>query len=267
MKKYSTQIVAIAISAILALTALFLVYKPDIKLPQSSTRELDRIKKDSAIVTDGEYVFYTNTDGNIIRMHAFDTEGKVFYENKTIMAMGETHFLAQTEEGFDLLSLEETGMERSYNIKTDNAEVMGDYIYYKHPETNHIMKINFKTGEESVALGMEVKKFSVYEDGFFFIPVGEKKGIVQVSFDGSTAKLYAQNITVTDFATKYYDLIYSDADNDNCVTYLNIVSGHTEVMQKVKSDKICFAKGVIFWKKSGGLGYDKLMINDENAYR
>ncbi len=266
MKQNKVQIVLIAASMLFALIALILVFKPNFALPKKTTFNID-IAKNSVVVTDGEYVYYTSPEGNIMKMHAFDKEGELYIERRTIMALGDKHFAVKEENGFSVFNFEEKGIEKTYNIKTDNVDIQDGIVYYKHPETKQIMKIDMATDEESVALGYEVEKFVVTDEGYTFAPAGKKKGIAFVSFDGSKANLYAQNVTVSNFILDENLLFYCDGDNKDCLNYLNLSTGLTFAEKKIKNKRVCVAKGVYFSPKKGGKSKDILVVDDSNAYR
>lgn len=265
MKKYNVQTLLIIGSIVLLIAALIVGFL--VSDGGSEGVAAGAMKKDSAIVNDGYYVYYTSPEGHVMCVDPYDTTPYVWVKNRSVLAVNETHILLSSEDAIEVFFKEEKGVVESYNVKTQNAYITDEYIYYIAEDTGYIMTINRMTKEESVLIPQEVKMFDVYGTQLMYVPQGKKTGIVAYDMSGKSAMLYAQDKTIADFAVEDDNcLYYSDAGKKNQISKISYNWNKESVIKGKKASNFCFCRGAFFFAEKAKGGVYNLMIDNREAY-
>lgn len=223
------------------------------------------IDKDSYIVSDGEYIFFNNPDGDVMMMHAFETTPELFMHGWKVLSVSDNNMvMRQDKETVGVFDRQEKGILETYEIKSDTVYCTEGAVYYKDTKTKLIMQIDRKTKEEVVFLTSPVNDFTISGD-ILIVALAEKgKGMAMFDYKAGTAASYALEKTVSKVC--YANNMIAYTEKSGKVRRLNLGNANDIKVKKVKSDGLCFAKGVYFYidKKWGGY---KLCINDSDAFR
>ena len=225
------------------------------------------VAKNTNVVTDGEYIFFNNPDGDVMRMHAFDATPELWIEGDwKVLSVSENNIVfKQDEETIAVFNKEEKGIEETYAIKTDTAYCTKGAVYYKHPETSCIMQIDRITKEDVVFLGVPVNDFYVVGDILVVAQNGDKKGIALFDYSTGAASLYLLDTVVKKVC--YSDGVIVYADKKDNVRRLTIGNSEDKELKGVKKDGLCFSKGVYFYVEKKPFGGYKLGANYIDEFR
>ena len=251
---------------LLAVIALvfFFILKP---APAEDSEKIDvTIAQESKIVTDGEYIFFNNPEGDVMFMHAFDTTATPWGPDWNVVAAGETHMLFEKDGAWAIFNKEEKGIEETYDIKTDNAQFNDEALFYKDKKTNNIMMIDRKTKEESTIVPYGVNEFVVSGNEIVYVPEGKKTGIVIYDYKSGMVSIFAQDRTAKGINYIENQLIFSDADKKGQVFNINKSASIETKIENVKTTNFCFSKGIYFYTKKSKGEY-KLVFNNKDEYR
>lgn len=224
------------------------------------------IAKDSKIVTDGEYIFFNNPEGDVMFMHAFDTAGAPWGSDWNVAAAGDTHMLFEKDGSWAIFNREEKDIEETYDVKTDNAQFNDEALFYKDKKTSHIMMIDRKTKEEKAIVPYAVNEFVVSENEIVYVPEGKKTGIVIYDYKSGMVSLFAQDRTAKGINYIENQIIFSDADKKGQVFNINRSAGIETEIENVKTTNFCFSKGIYFYTEKSKGEY-KLAFNNKYEHR
>lgn len=223
------------------------------------------VDKNTNIVTDGEYIFFNNSDGDVMAMHAFDTTAEIWVEDRKVLSVSNDNIVLKNKEGLvEVFSRIEKGIEETYDIDSDAVYCTSGAIYYIDNETRYIMQIDRKTKEEVLFLDTAVNDILVFGNRLIIAPEEKGKGIVVFDYDSGNAMQLALEKTVEKLAFSDHMVVY--ADTKDVVRKLNLNSGSEVVVKNVETDGLCFSKGVYFYVDRVWGKY-KLGINDTDAFR
>lgn len=223
------------------------------------------VDKNTNIVTDGEYIFFNNSDGDVMTMHAFDTTAEIWVEDRKVLSVSNDNIVLKNKEGLvEVFSREEKGIEETYDIDSDTIYCTSGAIYYVDNETRCIMQIDRKTKEEVRFLDTAVNDMLIFGNRLIIAPEEKGKGIVVFDYDSGNAMQFALEKTVEKLAFADHMVVY--ADTKDVVRKLNLNSGSEVVVKNVETDGLCFSKGVYFYVDRVWGKY-KLGINDTDAFR
>lgn len=249
---------------VLVIIAIF-TFSPSSK---ANTPKLDvTVDKNTNIVTDGEYIFFNNPDGDVMMMHAFETTPELWIEGDwKVLSVSENNMVfKQNEDTIAVFNREEKGLEETYAVKTDIAYCTKGAVYYRDMETGCIRQIDRKTKEDVVFLGISVNDFQVVGDKLIVAQGGDKKGIALFDYSAGGASLYLpEQVAKT---VSFSDNMIAYTDKKDKVRRLNLGNGNDISVKKVKADSMCFSKGVYFYVEKKLFGGYKLGINDSDAFR
>lgn len=223
------------------------------------------VDKNTNIVTDGEYIFFNNPDGDVMTMHAFDTAAEVWVEDRKVISVSNDNLVVKNTEGLvEVFSRIEKGIDETYDIDSDTIYCTSGAIYYVDKETRCIMQIDRKTKEEVRFLDTAVNDMLIFGNRLIVAPEEKGKGIIVFDYDSGSAMQHAFERTVKKLAFADHMVVY--ADTKDVVRKLNLNSGSEVVVNKVETDGLCFSKGVYFYVDRVWGKY-KLGINDTDAFR
>ena len=223
------------------------------------------VDKNTNIVTDGEYIFFNNSDGDVMTMHAFDATAEIWVEDRKVLSVSNDNIVLKNKEGLvEVFSRIEKGIEETYDIDSDAVYCTSGAIYYIDNETRYIMQIDRKTKEEVLFLDTAVNDILVFGNRLIIAPEEKGKGIVVFDYDSGNAMQLALEKTVEKLAFSDHMVVY--ADTKDVVRKLNLNSGSEDVVKNVETDGLCFSKGVYFYVDRVWGKY-KLGINDTDAFR
>ncbi len=223
------------------------------------------VDKNTNIVTDGEYIFFNNSDGDVMTMHAFDTTAEIWVEGRKVLSVSDDNLVVKNNDGkVEVFSRIEKGIDETYDIKSDTVYCTSGAIYYLDNKTGYIMQIDRKTKEEVVFLAAAANDFLVFGNRLIIALEEKGKGIAVFDYDTGNAMQYALEKTVEKLAFADHMIVY--ADTKGVVRKLNLNSGNEVVVKNVETDGLCFSKGVYFYVDRVWGKY-KLGINDTDAFR
>lgn len=257
MKKNYPKLILTIVAVVLVFAALFVALGgPTIKFDKKIVHKVGAIDKNSAIYDDGGLVYYTSK-GNIMCVDPYDAKNpSVWVEDKKLLAVNGEYILAFDESEVYVFNKQEKGIEESYSIKTNNAQVTEDALYYLDKKTSNIMKIDRQTREETVFLPYEVKKFAIRDNVFYYIPEGKGKGIIGYDLSGVSAVLYAQNKTVGDFYVTGDKLMYYFNSGSKQLNYIRLMDNLDGEVKGKKYSGVAACSGAFFYVKNNTLRAD-----------
>lgn len=266
MFKDNKQIIKMGAFAllVLAIIAICMVYFSNAK----KVEKVDiPIAENSNIESDGEYVFFNSPEGNVMIMNVFETKPQVWVENYELLSVSDKNVIVRnSEESIVVFNREEKGIDEIYNVKTDTAHCTDGAVYYKDEETKRIMQIDRSTKEETVFLDVEVNDFIIVGNKLLVAQGGDSKGILMFDYDSGSAALHVPETKVKALTYSMDNMIvYTTAKNK--VRRLNLNNGNDIKVKKVKTESLCFSRGVYFYVEKKLFGGYRLGINDSDAFR
>lgn len=224
------------------------------------------IDKNSNIVTDGEYIFFNSPEGEVMVMHAFDTTAETWIDGEwKVLSVSEKNLILQKDDkSITVFNREEKGIEETYNVKTDTAYCTEGAVYYKDPKTDCIMQIDRETKEEVVFLNNPVNDFLVFGEKLIVAQGGKNKGLALFDYSTGEAKLYMPDQVIKTVTFSDNMIVYTDAKGNP--RRLNLYNGNDTKIEDVKSEGLCFSKGIYFYIEKAKDGY-KLGLNNRDEYR
>lgn len=267
MKNNKIKLIMIAIACVLVFIAASIQFDLFSGNKVNFVYVVDKLDKNAVIVDDGKYVYYTNARGDVMYVDPYDVENpQLWMENGKVIAVSDSHILIGKKDGVELYKKQEKTVEQRYNIKTSNAVLTDEGLYYLDDKTKNVMKLDNPSEEAVAIIPFEVKKFAMYENKIVYVPMNKKSGIITYDLGGSSAMMYAYEKTVNDFYVTNDGLLYYGDDDGKKIKYVRLIDNAEGVTEQKVKDSFGFCQGSFFYVKNPLFGKNKLVFDIKDNY-